>query len=40
MYITVLLLKKYLTSKIEKKKPQSTWVFLHPPDLGKTIFKT
>ena len=41
VYVTVLLLKKYLTSKIGKKR--STWVFLQfykPPDLGKKIFRT
>ena len=41
VYVTVLLLKKYLTSKIEKNVPHV--VFLHfyePPDLRKKIFTT
>ena len=41
IYVAVLLLKKCLTSKIEKKR--LTWFFFQfyePPDLGKKIFKT
>ena len=41
VYVKVLLLKKYFTLKIEKKR--STWVFLQfyeCPDLGKKMFTT
>ena len=41
VYATVLLLKKYLTSKIEKKNiPHGFFKFHEPPDLGKKIFTT
>ena len=41
VYVTVLLLKKYLTSKIEKNVPHGSFLqFYEPPDLGKKIFTT
>ena len=41
VYVTVLLLKKYLTSKIEKNVPHGSFLqFYKPPDLGKKIFTT
>ena len=41
VYVTVLLLKKYLTSKIEKNAPHGFFLqFYEPPDLGKKIFTT
>ena len=41
VYVTVFLLKKYLTSKIEKNVPHGLFLqFYEPPDLGKKIFTT
>ena len=46
VYATILLLKKYLTSKIEKSVPHGCFFvvfflqFYEPPDLGKKIFTT
>ena len=41
VYETVLLFKKYLTSKIEKNVPYEFFLqFYEPPDLGKKIFTT
>ena len=41
VYVTVLSLKKYLTSKIEKNFPYGSFLqFYEPPDLGKKIFTT
>ena len=41
VYVTVLLLKKYLASKIEKSVPHGSFLqFYEPTDLGKKIFTT
>ena len=41
VYVTVILFKKYLTSKIEKNVPFFFFLqFYEPPDLGKKIMTT